>query len=532
MTIRGIGNVNIYTTHNANSGMWSLQNLVTVRAEDVTLENITFIANYNGYYDGPNKTIEVFSDEGNNFTIRNCQFVDGGSKKDAGCLYIGTDTGTGKIATIENCTFVNAGVSVRVNTKATFKGCTFDGVRERDGWNCCVASRGNVTIEGSTFRNIPDSYQTTAIMANGNGLVNLVNNTYPTADGVYWSMNDNGLVLINGGYSFSGGKGTYEDPYLLSTPEDVLMIGKLYTAGQYESIYSAAFKMTNDIDISATPIRNLGVMGFLLDGDGHTLTVNLTSESAVGAGKNVGLFAAFNGKGNSYIYEAAGTTDPKAYELNGKKFIIKGGCIRDLVIDGTVNSAIDGAVASLVGGSCTGYIINVTNNASISASNGASFVGGIVSYVKGTGLIFDCTNNGDINVSGGDNARPVGGITAQSYGGSKCDGTYPDIFAPYSASVHNCRNTGDITTDTYDVGGIMGQTHGYGNTKCITNCSNTGTIEGTKNVGGILGRHCSTGGNMLLEGNSNTGTVMANSDSGSIYGKNEGTLLEGSQAQN
>ena len=328
-----------------------------------------------------------------------------------------------------------------------------------------------------------------------------------------------------------GGSGTPEDPYLLSTPEDMLKIGELYTAGMYDLIYSAVLKLTNDIDMSATPVRNLGVMGFLLDGDGHKLTVNLTSESSLGAGSNVGLLAGFNGKGNSYIYEA--TTEEErnseyAYELDGKTYVIYGGCIRDLVIDGTVYSNANGAVSPLGCGQNTGYIINVTNYADVTAEGDAYFVAGIVSGTRGTGLVIDCKNYGTIK-----GTYIVGGITAQLYGGSSCNGTYPDIMAPYSASVKNCENHGEIICSGRDVGGIVGQTHGYGGGRCISNCVNTANITGGTNVGGMIGRHTTTGGALMIENCTNSGTITA-TDEGGLWGNLgvlQGTMMDGSQTE-
>lgn len=329
---------------------------------------------------------------------------------------------------------------------------------------------------------------------------------------------------------FSGGTGTYENPYLISNKEDILTIGRLYMAGSYSKIYSAALRMTNDIDMENTPVRNLGVMGFLFDGNGYTLNnVNFTSESTFGVGNNVGMFAGFNGKSFDYIYEAktdAEKNDAKAYTLNGKKYIIKGGCIRDLTIRGRVYSNINGAVSPLGSGQNTGYVINVTNYAIVTAEGPANFVAGIISGTKGTGLVLDCKNYGDITVTGGENCRPVGGITAQLYGGST---SYPDILNPYTASVNNCENYGNIVTDCYDVGGIVGQTHGYGGLKCIANSKNEGAITGTKNVGGILGRHSSTGGTMSVHGSTNSGVITAtlqDGTGGDIIGRTDGAMQQ------
>ncbi len=532
LTLKGEGEVSIHTSHDANTGAWSLQNLVTVTAADVTLDGITFIANYNSYYSGPNKTIEVLSNA-NNFTIKNCKIIEGKTENDAGCLYIGGDDGQ-LTANVINCTFEHAAITVRPGTSATIEGCSFDGIRLTEGWNTSLGVRGNAIVSECEFKNCDGEHMANVVIAQGNGFINLVGNNFPS-DGTYWTSFDNGVILFDGKYPFSGGEGTFEDPYQLSTPEDILMIGRLsQNKNSRPIIYSAALELTQDIDISGTPIKNLGVMGCLLDGNGHTLKVNLTSEGSLGTGNNVGLFAGFNGKGNEYIYEATTPAEiAEAYEINGKKYVIKGGCIRDLVIEGSVYSNADGAVSPLGCGQNTGYIINVKNYADITAEGSAYFVAGIISGTRGTGLVLDCENYGDITVN--TSSSVIGGITSQLYGGSACNGTYPDILAPYSASVKNCKNYGTITASgSRDVGGIVGQTHGYGDyEKCISDCANSGNISGATNVGGIIGRHTYTGGELLLSGNTNSGTISAtDGTNGPIFGKNEGTLIDGSQNNN
>ena len=75
VTLKGLGDVTITTSDEAAQnigGMGSLQNLVTVNADNVTLENLTFVANYNAYYGGPNKVVLV---QGTNATVKNCVFV-------------------------------------------------------------------------------------------------------------------------------------------------------------------------------------------------------------------------------------------------------------------------------------------------------------------------------------------------------------------------------------------------------------------------------------------------------------------------
>ena len=346
--------------------------------------------------------------------------------------------------------------------------------------------------------------------------------------------------IINDG-NFSGGNGSPEHPYLISTKEDLMKIGYKGTGSVdgKDYFYNHVFRLTNDIDMENTPIRNLCSFRGLLDGNGYSLLhVNFTSEAA-GCGSNVGLFAGINGGNNSEIYKA---TTPEelaseyCYDINGEKYIITSGAVVDLTIEsGRIYSNAAGAVSPLGAGQNTGYIINVTNNVDIVAEGEAYFIAGIVFGTRGTGLVINCTNNGDITYNGTPSGSlVVGGITAQLYGGSS--GAYPDVLRPYSAAVYGCVNNGNITATGRDVGGIVGQTHGYDAAlkKAIVNCTNTGNVAGMENVGGIIGRNSSTGKTLYLLNNTNTGTVSlleggVAGTCGDVYGKNDGVILDNAQ---
>lgn len=338
--------------------------------------------------------------------------------------------------------------------------------------------------------------------------------------------------------NFSGGYGTPESPYLISTKEDLMKIGYKGFGGEdgVDYFYNRVFQLTQDIDMENEPVKNLGSFRGLLDGNGYSLqNVNFTSEGE-GYGNNVGLFAGLNGGSNTEIYEATTPEDlasPYCYEINGKNYVITSGAVMNLTIEsGTIYSNANGAVSPLGAGQNTAYVINVTNNVDLVAEGDAYFIAGIVSGTRGTGLVINCTNNGDITYQGTPSGSlVVGGITAQLYGGSS--GAYPDILRPYSASVYGCVNNGNITATGRDVGGIVGQTHGYDAAlkKAIINCTNNGDIAGNENVGGIIGRNSSTGSILYVLDNVNTGTVSileggVEGTSGDIYGKNDGTLLD------
>ena len=357
------------------------------------------------------------------------------------------------------------------------------------------------------------------------------------SDGFGNSDYDADAPYETGDGNFSGGFGTPESPYLISTKEDLMAIG--YKGfGQEDGedyFYNHVFQLTDDIDMENEPIKNLGSFRGLLDGNGYSLkNVNFTSEGE-GYSNNVGLFAGLNGGGNSEIYEAATEEElssPYCHEINGKNYIITSGAVMNLTFEsGTIYSDAYGAVSPLGAGQNTAYVINVTNNVDIVAAGEAYFIAGIVSGTRGTGLVINCTNNGDITYTGTPaGSLVVGGITSQLYGGS--GGAYPDILRPYSASVYGCVNNGNIYAEGRDVGGIVGQTHGYDAAlkKAIINCTNNGDIAGMENVGGIVGRNSSTGVTLYLLNNVNAGTVSiieggVEGTSGEIIGKAEGTVL-------
>lgn len=116
-------------------------------------------------------------------------------------------------------------------------------------------------------------------------------------DGFGNSDYDKDAPYETGDGNFSGGFGTVESPYLVSTKEDLLNIGyKGFGEEDGEDyFYNRVFQLTQDIDMEDEPIKNLGSFRGLLDGNGYSLkNVNFTSEGE-GLGNNVGLFSGLNG---------------------------------------------------------------------------------------------------------------------------------------------------------------------------------------------------------------------------------------------
>ena len=147
--------------------------------------------------------------------------------------------------------------------------------------------------------------------------------------------------------------------------------------------------------------------------------------------------------------------------------------------------------------------------------------------VKDLGIInssISTTSTGDIAGSGGIAAYNEGTITNCYNTGDVNGSGYSGGIAGYnSGTITNCYNTG-IVTGTGDSGGIAGHQGTFTtNEGTISNCYNTGDVTGTENSGGIAGDNYGT-----IENCYNTGTVEAttnnNAYSGGIAGDNYGTI--------
>lgn len=103
-------------------------------------------------------------------------------------MYIGCGATEGNAAgitaTIKNCKFNYAGISVRYNATVDIVNNTFNHIRPIDGWKTCISVRGKANVKGNTFK--VDTYDQNTINTQGNGVITMVNNIFPTT-GKYWA---------------------------------------------------------------------------------------------------------------------------------------------------------------------------------------------------------------------------------------------------------------------------------------------------------------------------------------------------------
>ena len=99
------------------------------------------------------------------------------------------------------------------------------------------------------------------------------------------------------------------------------------------------------------------------------------------------------------------------------------------------------------------------------------YAGGIVGSNAQDCIVKNCTNAATITVAQGASAGALGGIAGNNNFGI----------------ILGCINTGDISSDNYCIGGVLGDNAGI-----VVACSNKGTVTGTGNTGGIVGRNAAS----------------------------------------
>ena len=287
---------------------------------------------------------------------------------------------------------------------------------------------------------------------------------------------------------FAGGRGTAEDPYLISTKAQLDCVRKNL---------SAHYKMTADIVFTEADFAEGG--DFYNDGTGwQPIGDSSTPFTGTfdGDGKTItGLFISYSvPRGNEYFGGFFGFINGSTIEnlgminsninitaVNDEIYVgAIAGYGNDVIINNCYNTG------NIYGPYITGGIIGKSSGSITNSYNtgiirgGGCALGGIAGSGRDT-IFSKCFNTGDIvaNVSGPSCA--VGGIVGS---------------AASPSSIDNCYNTGDVTgnilyePDAYmsTAGGIVGYVGGnrYYDSY-ITNCYNIGIVQNAKSIGAIVG---------------------------------------------
>lgn len=314
--------------------------------------------------------------------------------------------------------------------------------------------------------------------------------------------NTPGVLL--GTESYGGGSGVPEDPYLLTTQDQLLSL--VYNSEDWNK----HFKLMADIDLAQytwNPDHMIGydreynvVSGFsgVFDGNGHTIS-NLSIIANMGSW--AGLFGKMTGENaeirNLHLHS------PTVIALNAST---SAGCLVGQVEHGKVlNCTATNVTVSAkdnVGG-LVGKNSGLMEHCLVTGSVlGKQYVGGLIG--DNYGDISSCAFEG--NVGG---TQYVGGMLGRSSASSSISGCYAmssvsnqgyytgGLIGTVSGDckISSCYATGSVSSQGYYAGGLIGSTL---STCQIFNTYAANTVVATSYVGGLVGKNSSSsGGNVF-----------------------------------
>ncbi len=251
------------------------------------------------------------------------------------------------------------------------------------------------------------------------------------------------LAYASNAYGYSGGSGSTDDPFLISTPQDWQMLCNSpndVNANNY-------FILTNDLNLSGFTVTEVGTIfepfNGSFDGQGHTIYGLVFTYSS---NFFCGLFGYIGSTGyvqNLNLYAPSLRSDPfSGFYMGGLTGYSEGTIRRCTVTGGTYNSGYPDYIAGFAGGN-NGLIIDCSYTGDISIGGSPTWdAGGFVGHNWGT--IAFCSVNGNVTIN-----APRGGLLVSTNAGG----------------IYNCSASGTVSTTFYDCptntcGGLAGENAG------------------------------------------------------------------------
>jgi hypothetical protein len=258
---------------------------------------------------------------------------------------------------------------------------------------------------------------------------------------------------------YTGGSGEPNDPYQITTADDLMLIGEGWED------YDKHFILTNDIDLDPNlPGRKVfdkAVIGYfkgVFDGNGYKIS-NLTIK---GTGY-LGLFRQLSSEAEvkdlgviDVNIAGIGSTIGGLVGLNGGHVI---NCFTRGIVSGTVRE-IGGLVGQNAG------IVNACHSTGTVSGNRS--VGGLAG--ENLGYVMSCYSTSQVSGDSG-----IGGLVG-------ANGTTAAIRGG-PGIISDCYSTGQVIADDGIVGGLVGF-NAAGN---VTRCYSTGEVIGNEDIGGLVG---------------------------------------------
>jgi hypothetical protein len=280
------------------------------------------------------------------------------------------------------------------------------------------------------------------------------------------------------------GSGTVENPYQVSTAEELDAVGKAICA------WDRCFVLTNDIDLSAYSGQSLHLIGSYpylpftgsFDGQGH-IFANLTYE---GPGYwYVGLFRYVE----TGMIRGITLTDAHLVAGNyvgGIAGFLKKGTIQDCSLTGSVTGTQFYYSGGIAGYNSEGTLTRCRADGLFS---GISYVAGIAGS-NDHGILSDCrtggTVQGSVDYIGGVTGSNNNGSIKSCYSNAKVSGVggYVGGLAGESqiADISDSCASGDVSGGNM-VGGLVG----FAYQSSVLNCYSVGAVSGETRIGGLIG---------------------------------------------
>jgi len=302
---------------------------------------------------------------------------------------------------------------------------------------------------------------------------------------------------------FSGGSGTYEDPYLLSDAGDLFRLAKLVNDRQTREEFAAAhYRMTRDIDLGNLDWEPIGLEepGFqgTLDGGNYAIS-GLKLQVTRSDGRNFGLFGVLQGtvrnltiRDSSILVSTEGS--PQAGALAG---LLRGGTLDNCHIEASVTVGSSYDAAGLVATAHSGSTVqSCTNAATVKGTGIVSSAGGIAAHASCE--LVACSNSGAVS----------------------SQGSAAGIAVTVSAGASGCSNSGAVTA-RQAAGGIAvnfndgALNSGANNAEvALIRCTNSGAVTSEEDMAAGIAVGCRTG---RLRDCSNSGPITAPQHGGGIF---------------
>jgi hypothetical protein len=296
------------------------------------------------------------------------------------------------------------------------------------------------------------------------------------------------IIMIPAGGDGGSGDGTIDNPFRISTEEQLAAIGT------GKETLNKHYKLVNNIDLTGinwTPIGNNDDNPFIGTFDGDGLAISGLSASASGAASPFGLFGVI-GAGATVKNVRLENVDINVPDGIGVGSLVgvNNGTVRNSSATGEVGGNVNVSGGDYVGGLVGVNLGTIQNSSAAVSVSGTSEVGGLVGVNNGT--VLNSSANGDVR-----GTSEVGGLVGfnnqgtveYSYATSIVIGNGNSVgglvgLNDRDSKVKNSYATGDVSGGDY-VGGLVGFNNDI--TSTVENSYATGNVRGNNNFGGLVG---------------------------------------------